>query len=73
MTTQTFKTTINCGGCISKVTSTLNNLVGESNWNVDTSTSDKILTIQNIDIIPEQIISSIQNLGFQITLQQSTT
>jgi len=69
METINFKTTINCNGCISKVTPTLNNLVGESNWNVDISTSDKILSVENSDVSTEQIIQSVKSLGFQITKQ----
>ena len=38
-----FKTTLDCGGCVSKVKSDLDNTEGISQWNVDTANADKIL------------------------------
>jgi copper chaperone len=67
MKTFKFKTTINCAGCISKVTSTLNKTVGENNWNVDITTPDKILTITTNTATPSKIQEAVQSLGFQIS------
>ena len=41
MKTLKFKTNINCGGCVSKVTPFLNNQEGVESWEVDTVNPDK--------------------------------
>jgi len=38
-----FKTTINCNGCLEKVTPVLENLPGIESWSVDLNDSEKIL------------------------------
>ena len=40
----TLNSKINCGGCIAKVQSDLNALLGEGNWSVDTALPNKPLT-----------------------------
>ena len=67
----TFKTTINCGGCISKVKETLNQLVGENNWKVDTSDTNKILKITNDTLSAQEIIKSVKELGFEIEILEN--
>jgi len=46
MATLQFKTNINCGGCIARVTPRLNEVKGISSWKVDTDNPDKILTVE---------------------------
>lgn len=62
----TFKTNLNCGGCVSKVKSDLDNTKGIITWNVDTTHTDKLLTIcaEGIDSI--EIMKMITNKGFKI-------
>jgi len=43
----TLDSKINCGGCIAKVQSDLNELLGEGNWSVDTTLSNKPLTFSD--------------------------
>ena len=45
------KTNIMCGSCIAKVTPTLNEVIGEGNWKVDTLKPKKVLTVttENLD------------------------
>ncbi|NDW18933.1 copper chaperone [Dysgonomonas sp. 216] len=64
--TYKFKTTINCGGCVARVTPALNKIEGIDSWNVDTSNPDKILTVEANGATEQQIISSVQALGFDI-------
>ncbi|WP_246229488.1 heavy-metal-associated domain-containing protein [Mucilaginibacter humi] len=45
METLKFKTNINCGGCIAKVTPALNQAVGEGNWQVNTDIPEKHLLL----------------------------
>ncbi len=47
MTTLKFKTNINCGGCIAKVAPFMNEKKDVvHSWKVDTSTPDRILTVE---------------------------
>ena len=55
MKTLKFKTNINCGGCISKVTPFLNKQEGVESWEVDTSNPDKILTIESDGATEEDV------------------
>ncbi len=66
MSTLRFKTTINCGSCIRAVTPTLNQEVGANNWQVDTATSDKVLTINSEQTSVAQVIAAVQEAGFEI-------
>ncbi|MDM1295722.1 hypothetical protein HX021_15630 [Sphingobacterium sp. N143] len=59
-----FKTNINCSGCISKISDDLNNAEGICEWNVDTTSSDKILTVKSEGISEEEVIAIIQRKGF---------
>jgi copper chaperone CopZ len=62
----TFKTNINCGGCIAKVTPFLDSAKGISSWKVDIANKDKVLTVVS-DGIPEgEIMKIVQNAGFKI-------
>jgi len=60
-----FKTTLSCGGCVSKVQSDLDSAVGSSNWHVDTDNPEKILTIQAEEISKDEIIAIIEKKGFK--------
>lgn len=66
METLKFKTNINCGGCVAKVTPILNGLQGVKNWEVDTAGKDKILTINAVENLTSQQVSlALKNIGFQ--------
>ncbi|WP_104383322.1 cation transporter [Sphingobacterium sp. HMA12] len=59
-----FKTNLNCAGCVAKVRADLDNAQGICEWNVDTSNSDKILTVKSNGISEEEIIEIIKKKGF---------
>lgn len=61
-----FKTNINCGGCVEKVTPFLNEAEGISNWEVDTTNKDKILSVNSIGITKDDVIRKVQEAGFKI-------
>jgi copper chaperone len=61
-----FKTNINCGGCIKTVTPFLEAEKGISNWQVDTTTADKILTVEGESIQKEEVIRTVEKAGFKI-------
>lgn len=60
-----FKTNLNCSSCVSKVTVDLDGAEGIKEWNVDTSSSDKILTVEADGITEEAIIEIISKKGFK--------
>ncbi|MCS4226208.1 hypothetical protein [Sphingobacterium sp. BIGb0165] len=62
-----FKTNLNCGGCVSKVSADLDNAAGICEWSVDTSDSDKILTVKSNGISEEEVIEIIKRKGFIAT------
>jgi copper chaperone len=61
-----FKTNINCGGCVAKVTPVLNTTVGIETWNVDTTNKDKILLVTANGISKNEIMETVQKAGFKI-------
>lgn len=65
-TNLSFKTNLQCGGCVSKVQAELDQAVGVDQWNVDTENPDKILTIKDNNIAAEEIEKIIKSKGFTI-------
>ena len=65
MKTLKFKTNINCGGCVSKVTPFLNKQEGVDNWEVDTTNPDKILTVESNGASEEDVKTTLQKIGFK--------
>ncbi len=66
METLKFKTNINCGGCVAKVTPVLNSLQGIANWQVDTANSDKTLTVNaDKNVTSQQVNQALKSIGFQ--------
>ncbi len=66
METLKFKTTINCGGCLAKVTPFLNDEKSIEKWEVNTSSPEKILTVETEDTDTNKIISAVEKAGFKI-------
>lgn len=65
MSTLKFKTNINCGGCVSKVTPFLDKQEGIENWKVDTEDPNKILTVQGNGVTDEDVKDTLQKIGFK--------
>ncbi|MBL7841942.1 MAG: heavy-metal-associated domain-containing protein [Cyclobacteriaceae bacterium] len=61
-----FKTNINCGGCVAKVTPALNEASGIESWQVDTTNKDKILSVKSAGITQEQVMDTVKKAGFRI-------
>jgi len=66
--TFTFKTNINCGGCVEKVTPFLNASKNIAEWKVDTANKDKILSVNPDGISESEIIDLVQKAGFKIEI-----
>lgn len=56
----TFKTNINCQGCISKVKPVLDGNPNISKWSIDTENPNKLLTVESEILSEEDIISLIK-------------
>ncbi len=65
MKTIELKTNIMCSSCIAKVTPTLNALVGEGNWKVDTVNPQKILTVNSPLVDETKVIEAVQKAGYK--------
>lgn len=61
-----FKTDINCGHCLSKVSEVLNSAEGICHWDVKTQNEDHILSVHSKGITRQEIIHSVKNAGFNI-------
>ncbi|HMQ07572.1 MAG TPA: heavy-metal-associated domain-containing protein [Saprospiraceae bacterium] len=61
-----FKTNINCGGCVTKVTPFLNDSEGIFRWEVDITNKDKILSVLSEGVSEAVIIQKVQEAGFRI-------
>jgi len=59
-----FKTNLNCGGCVSKVSADLDSVDSICEWNVDTTNADKILTVKSDGVSEGEIIEIIKKKGF---------
>ncbi len=63
-----FKTNINCGGCVAKVTPFLNAETSIDKWEIDVVSPEKILTIEMETIHPDIVLNVIKKAGFTIEL-----
>jgi len=60
-----FKTNINCGGCVAKVTPYLNEETDIKNWKVDTTNPQKVLSVETEGISAKEIIKVLSKAGFK--------
>lgn len=58
-----FKTNINCMGCVAKFTPHIENVEGIQAWAVDTTTPDKVLTIEG-DLTESEALALVKKAGF---------
>ncbi len=65
METLKLKTNINCSGCVARVTGSLNETIGENNWQVDTQNPNKILTVSGEVINKSEVIKAVEKAGFK--------
>lgn len=66
METLTFKTNINCGGCVKAVTPHLNQVDSVESWQVDTDNPDKILKVQSATGNRQKVMEAVKKAGFEI-------
>lgn len=64
METIKFKTTINCSGCVAKVTPFLDEALGEDNWEVDYNNPSKVLTVVG-EKDQAKVIQAVEKAGYK--------
>jgi copper chaperone len=64
MKTLKFKTNINCGNCLSKVTPQLNEQCGIGTWEVDLQDPERTLTVKTENLESEDIKRAVLKAGF---------
>lgn len=65
MKTIQLKTNINCGGCVAKVTQSLDETAGVATWQVDTQNPKKILTVTTDNLDEQEVIKAVEKAGFK--------
>ncbi len=60
-----FKTNINCRGCVAKFTPHIENAEGVQAWAVDTTTPDKVLTIEG-ELSEQEAVELVKKAGFVV-------
>jgi copper chaperone len=68
MKTYSFKTSINCSSCLSRVKPSLDKESRITSWEIDLENPDKILKVNAEDITSSEIIDIVDNTGFEIEL-----
>jgi copper chaperone len=64
-----FKTNIQCGNCLSKVSPKLNEQTGIHTWHVDLQDPARTLTVETDTLNPEDIQKAVLKAGFIATLK----
>lgn len=62
----TFKTNINCGGCIAKVQPFMDGEENIQSWEVNTDVPEKILRVESETWQAGQIMDLVKKAGFEI-------
>lgn len=62
-----FKTNLNCGSCVAAVKPFLDDVPNISDWEVDTATPDKTLTVHGDNILFDSVTAAVAKAGFVAT------
>lgn len=65
MSIKQFKTNIQCGNCVDKVTNPLNHAVGEGKWEVNLKSNTKTLTVDMEEEEVSKVLLALAQAGFQ--------
>lgn len=59
-----FKTNIKCSACVAKVTTPLNETVGEGKWNVDLNDPSRILSVEG-ELNEAKMKEALEKVGYK--------
>jgi copper chaperone len=65
---KTFKTNLQCGGCLAAAKPFLDEALGADQWSVDLSHEDRLLTVPNADVPAEKVRIALDQAGFEAQL-----
>ena len=60
-----FKTNINCSGCVASATPVLNSIAGIEQWEVNTQSSDKVLTVITNSLSEKDVVEAVEKAGYK--------
>lgn len=63
-----FKTSMDCQHCVARVKPLLDKVEGIGTWSVDLDNKDKVLTVQSEGASAEQVINTVEQAGFDISV-----
>jgi copper chaperone len=66
-----YKTNINCGMCLSTVTPFLNEAQSVTNWAVDLTSKDRLLTVKGDNVNSDEVIELVKKAGFKAEKKSS--
>jgi copper chaperone CopZ len=62
----TFKTNINCSGCVARVKVELDKVSGLTHWSVNTLSADKMLSVTMQGSAVDDVIRAVRTAGYHI-------
>ena len=62
-----FKTSLKCNGCIKAITPGLESIADIKQWKVDLESADKVLEVESIEDISNQVIENVKKAGYDIS------
>jgi copper chaperone len=65
MSNTKFKTNIKCSACVAKVTTPLNETVGEGKWSVDLTNPSRILSVEG-DVNETKMKDALEKVGYKV-------
>ncbi len=66
MTTQKYKTNLNCGSCVAAVKPHLDSDPNISRWSVDTNDPNKVLTVEGKNVSVQTVERHVSEAGFKV-------
>jgi len=65
-----FKTNINCGSCVAKVTPYLDQAESVEGWEVDTANKEKLLSVRGAQIDQTEVENLVKEAGYEIEMKR---
>lgn len=69
MPTESYKTNLQCGSCVAKLTPILNQDPNIVRWSVDTQDPNKVLTVEVTQLAPDRLAQHLASAGFRLLEQ----
>ncbi len=60
-----FKTSAKCKGCVAQIDAALEGRLADGSWNIDLTSPDKVLAVEDESLSDEEIVSLVKSAGFK--------